>query len=72
MSELDDAGRRFEREVSTALGNNPEVQQYVERLQQAFDSGMTDEDVAEGPGPLEPGQVLADIEDFLRQQRDDD
>lgn len=72
LSELDDAGRRFEREVSTALGNNPEVQQYVERLQQAFDSGMTDEDVAEGPGPLEPGQVLADIEDFLRQQRDDD
>ncbi|MDZ7729018.1 MAG: hypothetical protein U5Q44_12925 [Dehalococcoidia bacterium] len=66
---LREAGERFQREVSSALGSNAEVLDYVNRLEEAYDSG---EDQSPGIQDASTGDILRDVEDFLRQQRDDE
>jgi hypothetical protein len=70
LSELESAGERFMVEVNTALAGNPEVQEYVSRLEEAFDSGIGDD---EAPAPQLPKgeDLVMDVEEFLRQQRPD-
>lgn len=70
LSELDSAGERFMVEVNTALSGNPEVQEYVARLEEAFDSGIIDEEPPAAQLPKGEDLVL-DVEEFLRQQRPD-
>lgn len=68
LSELDSAGERFIDEVNTALSGNPEVQDYVGQLERAMDSGAD----AEPHSELPRGEDLVlDVEEFLRGQRDD-
>jgi proteasome assembly chaperone (PAC2) family protein len=67
-ADLRDAGERFEREVSTALGSNAEVQEYVRRLEEAYDAGG---DPPGGTSQVNAGDILRDVENFLREQRPD-
>ncbi len=70
LSELESAGERFMVEVNTALSANPEVGDYVKRLEDAFDERL------EEPQPgnqLPQGEDLVlDVEEFLRSQREDE
>ena len=68
LSELDSAGERFIDEVNTALSGNPEVQDYVHQLETAVDSGtLSDLD----PQLPRGEDLVLDVEEFLRGQRDD-
>lgn len=70
--ELTRAGTQFESEVSTALSANPEISDYVKQLEEAYDRGDEDDDDDEDDSEAEeasPGQILRDVEDFLRQAR---
>ena len=57
-------------EVNTALSGNPDVQEYVARLEEAFDAGVGEN---EPPPPQLPKgeELVMDVEEFLRQQRPD-
>ena len=69
--ELDAAGTRFVEEINTAISGNSEVLEYVHRLETAMDSG--DENPAGAATPLPPGaDMVLDVEEFLRSQRDED
>lgn len=70
LSDLQAAGGRFVAEVETAIQGNPEIVDYVRRLEQAVDEGRA-EDEAAGNLPA-PGELVLDIEEFLRGQRDED
>jgi proteasome assembly chaperone (PAC2) family protein len=71
FTELQAAGKRFVAEVDTAISGNPEVLEYVQRLEQAVDNGDTSEPhIATGPLPAGEDLVM-DVEEFLRGQRDD-
>jgi proteasome assembly chaperone (PAC2) family protein len=70
-TDLNAAGERFVAEVDTAISGNPEIVEYVRRLEAAVDSGVAP-DRSPGAGPLPAGEDLVmDIEEFLRGQRDD-
>ncbi|MCC6416967.1 MAG: PAC2 family protein [Gemmataceae bacterium] len=68
LRELRAAGERFISEVDTALASNPEIAGYVRKLEETVDT-------AEPDAPPAPGargdDLLVDIEEYLRQQRDD-
>lgn len=69
-TELDAAGSRFVQEINTAISGNTDVLEYVHRLETAMDSGR-DSPLVEGT-PLPPGKDLVlDVEEFLRSQRDE-
>jgi predicted ATP-grasp superfamily ATP-dependent carboligase len=67
-SELETAAADYERQVNVAVQSDPEVQAFVERLEQASPTeSPTDE------GPLPSGDSIArDLQRFLRQRGDDD
>lgn len=69
LAELETAGERFKAEVDTALSANPEVSDYVKRLEEAFDA----DDQPPPQGDLPQGDdLVTDIEKFLRSQRPED
>ncbi len=69
-SELEAAGTRFVQEINTAISGNNDVLAYVHRLETAMDSG---EDHPGAGSPLPPGKdMVLDVEEFLRSQRDED
>ena len=67
-AELEGAVADYERQVNLAVQSDPDVQAFVERLEQAA--------VEEGggePGPLPSGETIArDLQRFLRQRGDDE
>jgi proteasome assembly chaperone (PAC2) family protein len=66
-SELEDAAADYERQVNAAVQSDPDVQAFVERLEQAADP---EDD--ESPGPLPSGETIArELQRFLRQRGDD-
>ena len=68
--ELVSAGERFVGEVNTAISGNPDVLEYVRRLEAASDSG--DDTPSTNTSPLPPGSdIVLDVEEFLRGRRDD-
>ncbi len=80
LSELEDAAANYERQVGLAVSSNPEVQAFVERLEQDAESDEDEED-EEGerwgagwplsPDDLPSGERLAsEFQRFLRQQGD--
>ena len=72
LSALQSAGSRFVSEVNTAVSGNPEIVEYVHRLEAIVDSGG-DIPTEENPTGLPASEDLVmDIEEFLRGQRDDD
>ncbi len=67
-SELESAAGDYERQVNVAVQSDPDVQAFVERLEQAAGT-EADED----PGPLPSGETIArDLQRFLRQRGPDD
>lgn len=72
MRELDASSRRFRTEVEQAIAANPDVAAYVSRLETAYDAAPDEEDTSEHDVELpEPDEVVLDVEEFLRRQRDD-
>src|SRR5436305_82305 len=66
-SELEEAAAEYERRVNVAVQSDPEVQAFVERLEQ-----VTGEDGVEDTGPLPSGETIArDLQRFLRQRGGD-
>jgi proteasome assembly chaperone (PAC2) family protein len=66
-SELEGAAADYERQVNVDVQSDPEVQAFVERLEQA--AGEEDD---EGSGPLPSGDTIArDLQRFLRQRGDE-
>jgi len=63
-SELESAAAEYEAQVNVAVQSDPEVQAFVERLEQVAGSEQT-----EDPGPLPSGDTIArDLQRFLRQR----
>jgi predicted ATP-grasp superfamily ATP-dependent carboligase len=68
-SELEDAAGEYERQVNLAVQADPDVQQFVERLEQATE----EEEPKLQPGDLPSGDVLArEFQRFLRQRGPED
>jgi proteasome assembly chaperone (PAC2) family protein len=79
LGELEDAAANYERQVGLAVSSNPEVQAFVERLEQDAEGEQEDEEGGRWGaewGPLSPddlpsGERLAsEFQRFLRQQGD--
>src|SRR5205085_12230620 len=67
-SELESAAGDYERQVNLAVQSDPDVQAFVERLEQAAGTEADDD-----PGPLPSGETIArDLQRFLRQRGPDD
>ncbi len=63
-SELESAAADYERQVNLAVQSDPDVQAFVERLEQAAGSEPSEE-----TGPLPSGETIArDLQRFLRQR----
>ena len=63
-SELEEAAAEYERRVNVAVQSDPEVQAFVERLEQ-----VTGEDSVDEAAPLPSGETIArDLQRFLRQR----
>jgi predicted ATP-grasp superfamily ATP-dependent carboligase len=66
-SELETAAADYERQVNVAVQSDPDVQAFVERLEQA-----SLEDASDEPTSLPSGETIArDLQRFLRQRGDD-
>jgi proteasome assembly chaperone (PAC2) family protein len=66
-SELEEAAAEYERRVNVAVQSDPEVQAFVERLEQ-----VAGEDTGADEGPLPSGETIArDLQRFLRQRGGD-
>jgi proteasome assembly chaperone (PAC2) family protein len=67
-SELETAAADYERQVNLAVQSDPDVQAFVERLEQAAGTEADDD-----PGQLPSGETIArDLQRFLRQRGSDD
>ena len=71
LSELVDSTQQFERNLEEVVRQNPKVAEYVQKLEvRPLDEGETVEPVAAPGDELPPsGDLVAEIEQFLRQQR---
>ena len=67
-TELRAATARFIEEVNTAVSANPELGEYIHRLEESIDSGSPPPASLDQPD----GDLLLDIEEFLRDQRPGD
>jgi proteasome assembly chaperone (PAC2) family protein len=66
-SELEEAAADYDRRVNVAVQSDPEVQAFVERLEQ-----VTSEDQGDAEGPLPSGDTIArDLQRFQRQRGED-
>src|ERR1700736_5640898 len=66
-SELETAAAEYERQVNVAVQSDPDVQAFVERLEQGAGA-----EPSEDPGPSPSGETIArDLQRFLRQRGDD-
>jgi hypothetical protein len=66
-SELESASADYERQVNAAVQSDPDVQAFVERLEQAAGTEAGDE-----PTSLPSGETIArDLQKFLRQRGGD-
>jgi proteasome assembly chaperone (PAC2) family protein len=66
-TDLEDAAADYDRQVNAAVQSDPDVQAFVEQLEQA--AGTED---SESPGPLPSGDTIArELQRFLRQRGDE-
>ena len=66
-TDLETASADYERQVNLAVQSDPDVQAFVERLEQAVGAEPSDD-----PGPLPSGETIArDLQRFLRQRGGD-
>lgn len=78
LTDMQRAGRRFERQVNEALAQNPEVAQYVKQLEEAAEVTETEteqaeEEISDSDDMELPAaeDVVRHLEEFLRQRRTD-
>ncbi|HKG16219.1 MAG TPA: PAC2 family protein [Solirubrobacteraceae bacterium] len=68
-SELEESSAEYERQVNLAVQSDPDVQAFVERLEQAAEDSETEI----GPGQMPSGDTIArEFQRFLRQRGDGD
>jgi predicted ATP-grasp superfamily ATP-dependent carboligase len=68
-SELEESSAEYERQVNLAVQSDPDVQAFVERLEQAAEDSETEI----GPGQMPSGDTIArEFQRFLRQRGDAD
>jgi hypothetical protein len=85
LSELEDASRRFERQVNDTLKDNPEMAEYVRRLEERFEETPEErrprsetgeqQESSTGSADLPSGQdIIRQFEEYLRERstQDDD
>jgi proteasome assembly chaperone (PAC2) family protein len=68
LTELAETSRRFVEEVDQALAGNEEMKAYLADLERRIDAGISEGDVSDLPPS---GEIISDLEDFLRGQRRD-
>ena len=65
--ELEGAATEYEQQVNAAVQSDPDVQAFVERLEQVSETDSTVD-----PGSLPSGETIArDLQRFLRQRGED-
>ena len=68
LAELEEAGVKFDEKIDDAVSDNPEIRAYLEELERRIDSGVTEA----GTPDLPPtGDLIGDLEAYLRRQRGD-
>lgn len=72
LSELEASSARFVAEVDTAIGANPQIVDYVHKLEAASDSGARTAPQPDTGVLPRPEDVVLDVEQFLRGQRRDE
>lgn len=67
LDDLRETARDFDRQVEEAVSKNPELREYVNQLEQALEDvqGESDEEMPS------PGDVVKDLEEYLRRRRED-
>jgi proteasome assembly chaperone (PAC2) family protein len=66
-TDLEDAAADYDRQVNAAVQSDPDVQAFVEQLEQAAGT-----ETSESPGPLPSGDTIArELQRFLRQRGDE-
>jgi hypothetical protein len=66
LSRLDRESREFSDNLGRALEDQKEIEGYVRRLEERYDSEEAQR------GSPEPAQLVRELEEFLRQQRADE
>ncbi len=66
LSKLVEASREFEQQVDEALAGNVEMRSYLAELERRIDAGMSEAGTPDLPAA---GDLMGDLEAFLRQQR---
>jgi hypothetical protein len=67
LSDLEEAGRQFDRNLEEIVAQNPKIAEYVRKLERKRE---TEEEEPEPVDELPPStDLVAEIEQFLRQQR---
>ena len=66
LSKLEEACQAFEQQVANAMEGNAEMRAYLEQLERRIDSGIAG---AATPDLPPAGDLMSDLESFLKQQR---
>jgi len=68
LTQLAETSRRFTKEIDQALASNEEMKAYLSDLERRIDAGISEGDVSDLPPS---GEIISDLEDFLRRERRD-
>ena len=68
LTQLAETSRRFTKEIDQALASNEEMKAYLSDLEQSIDAGISEGGMSDLPPS---GEIISDLEDFLRRQRSD-
>ena len=68
LTQLTETSRRFTEEVDQALASNEEMKAYLSDLERRIDAGISEGDMSDLPPS---GEIISDLEEFLRRQRRD-
>lgn len=66
LTPLVEASRKFEQQVDEALADNAEMRSYLAELERRIDAGLAEAGTADLPAA---GDIIGDLEEFLRRQR---
>ena len=73
MEPLRSQGESFERRVAQAVANEPQVTEYVQRLEEEYDRRASRRAARQGHGEMpDPEEAVKDMEEFLKSQRQQD
>ena len=68
LTQLAETSQRFTKEIDQALASNEEMKAYLSDLEQSIDAGISEGGMSDLPPS---GEIISDLEDFLRRQRGD-